>query len=85
MKNDQKEKIRNFLKIKIFKKKNLANINKKDIFRFSDIDSVSILKLIIQVESKYKIKFTDNDLFVKKFNTIDNITNIILKKINIKK
>lgn len=83
--NDQKHKnkIRDFLKNKIFKKKSLINIYKKDIFKFSDIDSISILKIIIQVESKYKIKFTDDDLFVKKFNTIDNITNTILKRIKI--
>lgn len=85
MTNDQKHKIRDFLKYKIFKKKNLINIYKKDIFKFSDIDSISILKLIIQVESKYKIKFTDNDLFVKKFNTVDNITNTILNKIKNRK
>lgn len=77
---DEKHKIKEFLKNNIFKKKSLVNIYKKDIFKFSNIDSISILKLIIQIETKYKIKFTDDDLFVKKFNTIDNITNIILKK-----
>jgi|TARA_B100001093_G_C26761099_1_gene985746 acyl carrier protein len=77
---DEKRKIKDFLKNNIFKKKSLVNIYKKDIFKFSNIDSISILKLIIQIETKYKIKFTDDDLFVKKFNTIDNITNIILKK-----
>ena len=52
MVNDQENKIKEYLKKKIFKKENLSNIYRKDIFKYSNIDSISILKLIILIETK---------------------------------
>lgn len=81
MKNDLL-KIQNNIKKFIFKKKNFKNILNKDIFKSKDIDSVSIIKLIIFLESKYKIKLNDNEIFSKNFKTIRGISKIIISKLN---
>ena len=43
---------------------------------------MAIFKLLIQIESKFKIKISDNELFSKKFNNIENIARLIKKKLD---
>ena len=43
---------------------------------------MDIFRLLIQIESKYKIKISDSELFSKKFENIQNISMLIIKKIN---
>ena len=80
MGKNKKIKIKNFLSKLIFKK----NIPKKyeniKILKIKDIDSLTIFKTIIKIESKYKIKLSDKEIFSKKFDNIKNITQTIIEK-----
>jgi acyl carrier protein len=79
--NDNK-KIIYFLKKIIFKKKNPINFKKLNLSKLKILDSMAIFKLLIQIESKFKIKISDNELFSKKFNNIENIAILIKKKLD---
>ncbi len=78
-----KKDIENFLKKIIFKKKVTKNFKYLEILKIKDIDSLSIFKIIILIESKYKIKLTDREIFSSKFSNIKNMTVLILKKLKI--
>lgn len=78
---NKKSNISYYLKKIIFKKKKIKDFQKKDIFSVNEFDSMFILKLIILIESKFKIKLSDNDINFKNFNTIDKISRIIFKKL----
>ena len=45
------------------------------------MDSLKIFKLILEIETKYKIKLSDNEIFSKNFKNISGIIRIIHKKI----
>ena len=79
--NDNK-KIIYFLKKIIFKKKNPINFKKLNLSKLKILDSMAIFKLLIQIESKFRIKISDNELFSKKFNNIENIARLIKKKLD---
>ena len=73
--------IENFLKKIIFKKKIPKNFKNFKILKIESLDSLSIFKIIILIESKYKIKLPDNEIFSSKFSNIKNMTTLILKKL----
>jgi len=77
----KKTDILNYLNKIIFKKKKIKNFKKKDIFSTRELDSMSILKIIILIESKFKIRFSDSDIGIKNFNTIEKISKTIIKKL----
>tara|TARA_B110000259_G_C13756039_1_gene298628 strand:- start:12 stop:242 length:231 start_codon:yes stop_codon:yes gene_type:complete len=56
--------------------KESTNIIKSKIF-----DSLDLINLIFELEEFYNIKFNDKDLQDKNFNKLNNIKNIIVKKI----
>ena len=66
----------------IFRNKVPKNYLKINILKYENLDSVSIFKMIVKIESKYKIKFTDKEIFSNKFSNINNIYNLIKKKKN---
>ena len=78
IKND---KIENYIKKLIFKKKIPTNFKKVNLLRAEYLDSLAMFKLILKIESKYKIKIKDNELFSKKFENISGIVNLIKKKL----
>jgi acyl carrier protein len=73
--------IENFLKKIIFKKKIPKKFKNFKILKIESLDSLSIFKIIILIESKYKIKLSDNEIFSSKFSNIKNMTTLILKKL----
>jgi len=73
--------IENFLKKIIFKKKIPKKFKNFKILKIESLDSLSIFKIIILIESKYKIKLSDNEIFSSKFSNIKNMTILILKKL----
>lgn len=77
----KKEQIEIFLKKIIFKKKIVKNFKNLKILKIKDMDSLSIFKIIILIESKYKIKLHDDEIFSPKFLNIKKISNLILKKL----
>ena len=71
----------NFLKKKVFGKKIPKNYMSMSIEKVSTMDSLKIFKLIIEIETKYKIKLSDNEIFSKNFKNISGISKIINKKL----
>ena len=45
------------------------------------LDSLNIINLIIAIENKYNIKFADEDLKLKNWESINNIKEMIEKKL----
>jgi len=78
IKND---KIESYIKKIIFKKKIPINFKKVNLLKAEYIDSLAMFKLILKIESKYKIKIKDNELFSKRFENINGIINLIKKKL----
>jgi len=74
--------IKLYLKKILFKKYTPKNYLTTDLLKTDKIDSMVIFKLIVTLESKYKIKISDNELFSGKFKNIENISILIEKKIN---
>tara|TARA_B100000900_G_C20048060_1_gene500758 strand:+ start:260 stop:490 length:231 start_codon:yes stop_codon:yes gene_type:complete len=58
----------------IFKKKNILSINQK----LKNIDSIEKVKLVIALETKFKIDLKSKDF--DKISSIISITNMIIKK-----
>jgi acyl carrier protein len=65
--------------IKFFFKKKISD--NLDLFGSGNLDSIRLIELIIFIEKKFKIKISEKDLTIKKFNTIKKISKIILEKI----
>ena len=65
--------------IKFFFKKKINN--NLDLFDTGNLDSIRLIELIIFIEKEFKIKISEKDLTIKKFNSIEKISKIILKKI----
>tara|TARA_B100001093_G_C26513029_1_gene878328 strand:+ start:440 stop:673 length:234 start_codon:yes stop_codon:yes gene_type:complete len=63
--------------LKIYKKK---SINKKS-FEDLGVDSLKTVEMIAEFENKFKIQLSDKDLNKKAFQSVDNFTKIILKKL----
>jgi acyl carrier protein len=74
--------IRFFLKKFLFKNKVPKDYLSKELLKFNNMDSMMMFRLIVTLESKYKIKIKDNELFSNKFKNIDNISKLLEKKIN---
>ena len=74
--------------LKILKKRNFKEIDnlqieKFDYFEAKILDSLEILKFHMNLEKKFKIRFTSKDLTSKKIKTVVGISDIILKRLNI--
>ena len=81
MKKNMETTIKDFLIKKIFKNKTPKNFEKLTILKLENMDSLGIFKLIISVESEFKIKFSDKEIFSKKFENFAGIFNLVKKKI----
>tara|TARA_Y100001970_G_C14188495_1_gene833990 strand:+ start:1342 stop:1581 length:240 start_codon:yes stop_codon:yes gene_type:complete len=78
MKKIQIKKIIELYFFKILKKK--IN-NKTKIISNELIDSLGTIELINFIEKEFKIHLKENDLTIKKLDTIDSISNLIFGKI----
>ena len=78
----KKVNIKKFLAKLIFKKKIPKNYESVAILKIKGIDSLTIFKIIIKLESKFKIKLKDSEIFSDKFKNIKNISRLISKKKN---
>ena len=70
------------LKKFLFKNKIPKDYLSKEILKIKKMDSMMIFKLIVFLESKYKIRINDSELFSDKFRNINNISKLVEKKIN---
>ena len=81
-----KEKIYNFLKrelknlgvIKNEKNNQLKNLN---IIKDDRLDSLKLINFLLRIENKYEVKILSSDLKSTKKQTLNKISEIILKKI----
>jgi len=81
-----KEKIYKFLKlqlknlgvIKNEKENQLKNLN---IIKDDRLDSLKLINFLLRIENKYKVKILSSDLKSSKKQTLNKISEIILKKI----
>ncbi len=53
-----------------------------DLFEEGLIDSYGFLELVKWLESDFKIRFEDDELFSGNLNTVNNITETVVKKLN---
>ena len=72
MKEEIKSLIEEILNIK-FDKEN-------EQLKENGVDSLMLIKIIIGLEEKYNIIFEDNDLYIKKFDTLDDLVACVVKK-----
>jgi len=75
------EKINNQLKKIFLKKFNKIDLENVDFTKSDVLDSIDILILIVEIEKKFKIKFSNNDFKKKNFGKLYNLTKIIEKKL----
>ncbi len=54
----------------------------KNIVNEYGINSISIIRLIVAVESKFKITFTDYELDLGSYDTFGDLASVIAKKID---
>lgn len=74
--------IQNFVAKIIFKNKIPKEFLKSEILQIKNIDSFVMIKVIVNIEQKYKIKFNDSEIFSKNFKNILSIAALIKKKLN---
>ena len=67
--------------LRVIKNENESELNKLNIINDSRIDSLKLINLLLSIENKYKVKISSSDLDVKKKQTINKISEIILNKI----
>ena len=55
---------------------------KKDIVNEYGINSVSIIRLIVAVESRFNISFTDYELDLATYRTFEQLADVVAKKLD---
>jgi acyl carrier protein len=55
---------------------------KKDIVSEYGINSVSIIRLIVSVESKFGVSFTDYELDLGAYRTFEQLADVVVKKLD---
>jgi acyl carrier protein len=59
-----------------------TKIKKINLIEVGMLDSFSFLELITDIEKKFKIKFSDKEMYSKKNGNLDYILKLILKKLD---
>ncbi len=59
----------------------INQIKEEDNLYSIGLDSLNVINLIVSIESKYNIKFDDEDIELKNWKNISTIKNIINKKL----
>ncbi len=77
------EDIKSFILKYISKKGKLPNDINIDEFNYIDtgyIDSMALLKFIVELEQEFDVQISDDDMMSKEFKTIGGLTNLISNK-----
>ena len=69
-------------KIRTIPRNKKENLYKFNFIESSHLDSMELLKFNIILEKKFKIKIVDFDTSKKKYQTINGLASVILKKLN---
>ena len=54
-----------------------------DLVRDFNFDSINIIQLIVQIESKFNIEIDDENLLVEKISSYKNLIDIIMEKLDV--
>ena len=68
-------------KNKVFKNFNLKEIKKINIFEDERVDSLKLMRILSEIERKFKLELNMSFFIVKKNQTIDKISQILSNKI----
>ncbi|GAA0555745.1 acyl carrier protein [Chitinophaga japonensis] len=79
--NDIKEKVRAYLLQSINQGKAFTDAD--DIFELGIVNSLFAMQLITFMETKFSIRVENDDLEISNFNTVNNITGFIQRKLNV--
>jgi Phosphopantetheine attachment site. len=60
----------------------IVESDKNDVNTLQSLDSLSFIKLVVELEQIFEIEFDDEMLSVDNFQTIDELSNYILNKKN---
>jgi len=75
------EKIEKFLLSILKNRVKSKNFNSFDITKSDQLDSIEILNILSNIEKKFHIKFSNTDFKKKNFGKINQLINIIKKKL----
>ena len=75
---DLKTKIRSFLN-RFFKQSEIGDDD--NFFELGFVNSLFAMQLVMFIEKEFKIEIDNEDIDMKNFSTINNISQIILKKL----
>ncbi|MFD1887705.1 acyl carrier protein [Paenibacillus wenxiniae] len=78
--NSLEQQTRNALSKIIDLTDNTAIDRNEDLLKYG-LDSLATIKLILQLETEFKIEFTDEELLTENFNTIAKIIDRISNKV----
>ncbi|MCI5136831.1 MAG: acyl carrier protein [Candidatus Electrothrix sp. AR1] len=84
MKNIQKKDITEFIIMLLERKKPMPknnNIEKLNFYESGHVDSLGMMKFIVQIEEKYDIEISESDMMKDDFVTIEGIVNLLHDKI----
>lgn len=62
---------------------NVSILDEDDIFKLGFVNSLFAMKLIVYIESEFKIEIGNDDMYMSNFNSIKNIVNFIKSKIDL--
>ena len=54
-----------------------------DLFKSGILDSLTIVQLIVSIEKKFQIKISSKDINFESFSTINNIEELVQKKLTV--
>lgn len=78
-----KEELKEYVKEKYLSKNNAERlVDNTKLIDDGIIDSSAVLSLIMQIEDKYNIEFLDEELIPENFNTVNDLSNIIVEKLD---
>ena len=68
----------------IFKNKKYDDMLSMNYIENGFIDSMSVIKLVVEIENKFTIEIDEEDIMTTGFKTVNGLTDIIYKKISSK-
>jgi acyl carrier protein len=77
---EAKEKIKKYIESNIIKFEDVSLSDGDNIFELGFVNSLFAMKLLNFVEKEFKIQVDDEDIDIKNFSCINNISNLVMKK-----
>lgn len=72
------KKVRKLFSEKLSLSCNLEEIEKSENLQDYGMDSISAIKIVVEIEEEFDFEFADEDLVIENFATIENVVNYVL-------